>query len=508
MWPFAVRSIVVFVIIVVVVLTVRFFFFRLPHYSPPMSLPAPANYQAQLGQHIKPLVTTHLGRTGILPLVSGHDAFLARLALVEAAESTIDVQYYIWHQDITGSLLFQRLLAAAKRGVKVRLLLDDNNTTGKDDILSALDAHPNIEVRLFNPFMQRKWRALGFLTDFFRVNRRMHNKSLTVDGVISVVGGRNIGDEYYDAATGVVFADLDVAAVGTVVPAISAEFNRYWRSRSAYPLALIVPTQAAEAAVPLPVTNAATTAYMESLEASPFAEQLVQGNVDWHWVNAHLLSDDPSKGLGRAPAENSVMATLAPMMQHAEKQLTIVSPYFVPTVQGKRLLQSVAQQGAKVAVLTNSLMATDVAPVHAGYIKYRKPLLKHGIQLYELKPSATVHERRESVLKSSGASLHAKTFTIDNQWMFVGSFNMDPRSARLNTEMGLLFESPTLAQTLNQNLANIEQHAYVLSLKNKQLRWCTIESEKQECFDDEPGSYWAKNVFIRVLAWLPIEWLL
>src|SRR5699024_1973358 len=247
--------------------------------------------------------------------VSGQEAFLARLALVEAAESTIDVQYYIWHQDITGSLLFQRLLAAAKRGVKVRLLLDDNNTTGKDDILSALDAHPNIEVRLFNPFMQRQWRALGFLTDFFRVNRRMHNKSLTVDGVISVVGGRNIGDEYFDAATGVVFADLDVAAVGTVVPAISAEFNRYWRSRSAYPLALIVPTQAAEAAVPLPVTNAATTAYMESLEASPFAEQLVQGNVDWHWVNAHLLSDDPSKGLGRAPAENSVMATLAPMMQ-------------------------------------------------------------------------------------------------------------------------------------------------------------------------------------------------
>src|SRR5699024_3682009 len=149
-----------------------------------------------------------------------------------------------------------------------------------------------------------------------------------------------------------------------------------------------------------------------------------------------------------------------------------------------------------------------LAPVHAGYIKYRKPLLKHGIQLYELKPSATVHEKRESVLKSSGASLHAKTFTIDNRWMFVGSFNMDPRSARLNTEMGLLFESPALAQTLNQSLTNIEQHAYALSLKNKQLRWCTVEGNQLECFDEEPGSYWAKNAFIRGLAWLPIEWLL
>lgn len=472
-----------------------------------MSLPASVNYRTQLGQNIEPLVVNNLGRTGVLPLVKGQEAFLARLALVEAAESTIDVQYYIWHQDITGTLLFQRLLAAAERGVKVRLLLDDNNTTGKDAVLSALDAHPNIEVRLFNPFMQRQWRALGFLTDFFRVNRRMHNKSLTVDGVISVVGGRNIGDEYFDAATGVAFADLDVVAVGTVVPAISAEFNRYWRSRSSYPLALIVPPQAANTELSLSETTAAT-AYMESLAASPFAELLVKGSVDWHWVEAQLLSDDPSKGLGRAPAENSVMATLAPMMQNAEEQLTIISPYFVPTAQGKRLLQGVAAQGAKVAVLTNSLMATDVAPVHAGYIKYRKPLLQHGIQLFELKPSATVHEKRESVLKSSGASLHAKTFTIDNQWMFVGSFNMDPRSARLNTEMGLLFKSPALAQTLNQNLANIEQHAYVLSLENKQLRWCTMEEEKRECFDDEPGSHWIKNSVIRVLAWLPIEWLL
>lgn len=500
------RMLVVVMFIATGLLMVRFYFFSLPHYFPPMSLPVLANYDTQLGRYIKPLAAPELGKTGVLPLVDGRDAYLARLALVEAAESTIDVQYYIWHQDITGSLLFQRLLEAAERGVKVRLLLDDNNTTGKDAILSALDAHANIEVRLFNPFVQRKYRALGFLTDFFRVNRRMHNKSLTVDGVVSVVGGRNIGDEYFDAASGVVFADLDVAVVGSVVPVISAEFDRYWRSRSSFPLSLIVDVQPDE--FPEFAYQAQAQSYLDELAQSPFAQSLARGEVDWHWTHAHLISDDPSKGLGRAPAENSVMASLAPMMEQAETQLTIVSPYFVPTKQGTRLLQNIVKQGAQVAVLTNSFMATDVAPVHAGYIKYRKPLLKKGIALYELKPSATVHEKRESVLKSSGASLHAKTFTIDNQWVFVGSFNMDPRSARLNTEMGLLFESPMLAEMVDQGLQKIEEHAYALSLKNKALRWCTVEHGKQLCFDAEPGSHWGKNLAIRLLAMLPIEWLL
>src|SRR5699024_6099249 len=281
--------------------------------------------------------------------------------------------------------------------------------------------------------------------DFFRLNRRMHNKSLTVDGVVSVVGGRNIGDEYFDAATGVAFADLDVAVVGNVVTAISGAFNRYWSSHSAYPLPLIVEQKSAAGPPPLATLDATAKAYIAELENAAFIEEFVQGRMHWHWVNAYLLSDDPSKGLGRAPHASSVMASLSPLMRNAKQQITIVSPYFVPTRQGKRLLQAVAKQGADVAVLTHSLVATDAAAVHAGYIKYRKPLLKKGVRLYELKPSATVNEKRESVLKSSGASLHAKTFVVDNNWIFVGSFNMDPRSARLNTEMGLLFESEVFA---------------------------------------------------------------
>lgn len=509
MWAWVVRSVVVLAAVAALLLVVRFFFFRLPPYTPPVSLPAQANFNTTLGQRLKPLVASHLGETGLLTLADGQEALLARLAMIDAAERTIDVQYYIWHQDTTGSLMFQRLYDAAERGVKVRLLLDDNNTTGKDAILAALAAHPNIEVRLFNPFMQRHYRVLGYLTDFFRLNRRMHNKSLTVDGVMSVVGGRNIGDEYFDAGTGMAFADLDVAVVGNVVPAISSEFNRYWRSPSAYPLTLITQQSGTAGPPPLAQFDANALAYIAALEASPFLLSFASGAVQWRWVNAYLLSDDPSKGLGRAPHSSSVMASLSPLMRNAKRQLTIVSPYFVPTAQGKKLLQSVAKQGADVAVLTNSLMATDVAPVHAGYIKYRKPLLKKGVRLYELKPSATVNEKRESVFKSSGASLHAKTFVIDNHWIFVGSFNMDPRSARLNTEMGLLFESEELALMMHQSLGRVERHAYALSLdERRQLQWCTWEDSEQHCYTKEPGSHWLQNLGIRVLAWLPIEWLL
>src|SRR5699024_6857829 len=276
------RSITLFALVITGLLLVRFFFFSLPSYTPPVSLPAQAHYNTPLGQHLQPLAVKHLGKTGVYALADGQEALLARLALVDAATTSIDIQYYIWHEDLTGSLMFQRLLQAADRGVKVRLLLDDNNTTGKDAILSTLDAHPNIEVRLFNPFLQRTFRALGFLTDFFRLNRRMHNKSLTVDGVVSVVGGRNIGDEYFDAATGVAFADLDVAVVGNVVTAISGAFNRYWSSHSAYPLPLIVEQKSAAGPPPLATLDATAKAYIAELENAAFIEEFVQGRMHWH----------------------------------------------------------------------------------------------------------------------------------------------------------------------------------------------------------------------------------
>lgn len=471
----------------------------------------PPNAEGRLAQHLVPQIEAHPGLSGIYPLRDGRDAFLMRLALVESAQYTLDVQYYIWHDDISGRLLLQSLYKAAERGVRVRLLLDDNNTGGMDGLLAAVNAHPHIEVRLFNPFMQRGLRPLGYLSDFFRLNRRMHNKSFSADGLVTVIGGRNVGDEYFGAGTGVMFADLDVAAVGPVAQEVEKDFDRYWASESSYPAESII--SAAPAVFDTaPSSDAETQGYLKALAQSAFAQHLQAGTLPLEWAKATLVSDDPAKGLGKALPGNTVLAHIGPVMGAAEKELLIVSPYFVPTRQGADLLGGVAQSGKTVTVLTNSLSATDVAPVHAGYAKYRKKLLRAGVQLFELKPDATVTtEDHGGLIKgSSGASLHAKTFAVDGKKLFVGSFNMDPRSAALNTEMGFILESPELAQQLSEGLKQHHaKHTYTVAQTPKgDLQWQTQEGGKTVAYDSEPKSGVFQRFAVWFCSWLPIEWLL
>src|SRR5690554_5221397 len=262
-----------------------------------------------LGRAVEPLVAAHPGLSGIRPLQDAHDAFAARVLLAQVAERTLDVQYYIWRNDMTGTLLFQALHLAAERGVRVRLLLDDNNTAGLDPVLAALNSHPNIEVRLFNPFMTRKFRWIGYLTDFGRLNRRMHNKSFTIDNQATVIGGRNVGDEYFGATEGVLFADLDVLAIGPVVQAVSDDFDRYWASGSSYPAERLLPTvsddlqhQLAEKARAIE-QNPTAAAYMKALRQSDFVQEMHQGGLAFEWAETRLVSDDPAKGLGLAAPE-------------------------------------------------------------------------------------------------------------------------------------------------------------------------------------------------------------
>lgn len=476
--------------------------------SPSHSLPA--DPQTLLGAHFLPQVQAHPGLSGIYPLREGRDAFLARVALAEAAQRSLDVQYYIWHDDVSGRLLLQSLYRAAERGVRVRLLLDDNNTGGMDGLLAALDAHANIEVRLFNPFMQRSFRPLGYLSDFFRLNRRMHNKSFTADGLVTIIGGRNVGDEYFGAGSGVMFADLDVTAIGPAAQAVGKDFDRYWVSESSYPAASIL-QKAPLAFDPAPAQNAETQGYLAALAQSPFAHQLKTGDLPLEWAKATLVSDDPAKGLGRALPENTVLAHIGPVMGAAQRDLLIVSPYFVPTEKGTELLAGIARSGRRVSILTNALSATDVAAVHAGYAKYRKPLLHAGIQLFEMKPDATIVTNQHGGLTgSSGASLHAKTFAVDGKTLFVGSFNMDPRSADLNTELGLLIESPVLAAALTKGLAQHQaEHTYQVALTPKgDLQWQSLENGQAAAYDSEPKSSLLKRFSVWVCALLPIEWLL
>jgi putative cardiolipin synthase len=445
------------------------------------------------------------------------DAFAARYRLTEMAERTLDVQYYIWENDMSGLLLFSVLLAAAKRGVKVRLLLDDNNTPGLDDTLRLLDSHPNIEVRLFNPFSFRILRALGYLTDFARLNRRMHNKSYTADGVVTIVGGRNIGDAYFGAGEQPLFSDLDVMAIGPVVKDVADDFERYWHCRSVSTLQNVLEMSESDSSqrIELPESwynDDITRRYLHKLETSQFMASLDQQSLPLIWAKTRLLSDDPVKGEGKAPRHSLLPQRLFDVMGSPGERIDIISAYFVPTRAGVAQLLRMVRKGVKIAILTNSLAANDVAIVHAGYARWRKKLLRYGVELYELKPTrervSVVHDR--GLTGNSGSSLHAKTFSIDGRKVFIGSLNFDPRSTLLNTEMGFVIESEVLAEVIHKRFMQSQRDmAWQLRLDRwGRINWVDRVSGSEQVLKKEPATGFWKRVLVKLASVLPIEWLL
>ena len=474
----------------------------------------------RLGRAVAADVAANPGKTGFHALPNARDAFATRVLLAAAAEKSIDAQYYIWHGDAVGYLLFEALWRAAERGVRVRLLLDDLNTEGLDPTIAALDAHPGIEVRLYNPVTQRSARALNFLTDFTRVNRRMHNKSFTVDNRMSVVGGRNIGDEYFGAGSGLGFADLDVLAVGAAVGEVSREFDLYWNSPSAYPAAGFVGVAGATGAAELQARFEATRAdpqsrdYLEAVRTTSIVRDVVDGKVAFEWTTARLVHDDPAKTLDTAGRTDVLLfPDLVRVMGRPERTLDLVSPYFVPGDEGTDALVALARRGVQVRILTNSLASSDVSAVHAGYAKRRHDLLRAGVRLYELRPTAARDAQGEKLGlgSSSSSGLHAKTFAIDRSRVFVGSFNFDQRSARLNTEMGLVIDSPSLAQQLAEAFDTaIPGAAWEVRLKadGQSLEWIERTASGEQRHDIEPGTSWVKRSGVELMSILPIEWLL
>jgi putative cardiolipin synthase len=475
----------------------------------------------RLVRAISPKVAAHPGRSGIYALRDAREAFVARACLAEAADRFLDVQYYIWHKDMTGTLLFEALHAAADRGVRVRLLLDDNNTAGLDTIVAALDSHPNIEVRLFNPLAIRRPRALNYLTDFRRLNRRMHNKSFTADNQATIIGGRNVGDEYFGATDGVLFADLDVLAVGPVVNEVSSSFDLYWASGSSYAIDRLLPAVTPAAREELVSAarridrSAEAVAYTNGLRRSSFTRQLTQGTLQLEWALTRMVSDDPAKGLGLAAPEALLSEKLRQCLGEPATELELVSPYFVPTAAGVAWFVGLARRGVKIQVLTNALEATDVPAVHAGYAKRRKALLKAGVTLYELRRASQAGpskpaRRMGGSGSSSGSSLHAKTFSVDCARVFIGSFNFDPRSAKLNTEMGFVIESPALARQIDTAFrSRVPIDAYEVCLSDKgQIYWIERREGELVRHDREPGTSVWQRTLVRFLSVLPIEWAL
>ena len=478
----------------------------------------------RLGRALQEAVIANPDQSGIYPLQVPQDAFAARALLTRVAERSLDVQYYIWHGDYTGYLMLGELWDAAERGVRVRLLLDDNGISGLDPVIAALDTHPNIEVRIFNPFVQRRFKALGYLTDFGRVNHRMHNKSFTADSQATIIGGRNIGDEYFGAGEHIDFADVDVLAVGQVAGEVSKAFDLYWNSESAYPSGSIIGDAPVDAVAAMQAKIAEVrkapevAAYMKALETTPLIDALVARSLELVWAPATVVYDDPSKSLGQAEEHELLLTRLREAMGKPERKIDIISSYLVPGKDGTKTLCGYAERGVELRILTNSLAATDVGLVHSGYIKRRKTLMHCGAKIYELKPNATAiagvgapRTRYRSFGGSSTASLHAKTFGVDDSRIFVGSFNVDRRSIDINTELGLVIDSPRLAGEVSTAMDRAKlRSAYEVSFTENghSLQWRERTEQGDVIYTHEPKTGFFKRMFVKFMSWLPIDWLL
>ncbi|MFZ2649044.1 MAG: phospholipase D family protein [Burkholderiaceae bacterium] len=452
------------------------------------------------------------GASGVRFLVSGVEAFVTRAALAEAAQRTLDLQYYVVAQDATATLLLYRALLAAQRGVRVRLLLDDITATGRDFDLATLAAHPNLQIRIFNPFLRRGplgiSRLLEFIGDSERLNRRMHNKLWIADNAVAVIGGRNLGDAYFAAQGEGDFADLDVLAAGPVVAQASNSFDEYWNSEWAVPIAAFVsepPTREQWDGVLAVFAGHAErfrdTEYAQALRSAELGRQLRQGSVPLIAAGALAVGDPPGKLDKSAPAEGGrIFAVLRPLVEAAQHEVLLVTPYFIPSGRGIEVLCGLTRRGVSVSVLTNSLASTDVPAVHAGYARYRPRLLACGVNLHELRPSAASPRRTRSGL-SSGASLHAKAIAVDRRHVIVGSMNLDPRSRLSNTEIALSIDSAELGAQLGamfQEATALDQ-AYRVELAepgnaDAPLQWQSRENELLVQHTGEPGASWWRRI--------------
>ncbi|WP_313137031.1 phospholipase D family protein [Paracoccus jeotgali] len=513
----AVKLVAVLVVVVALAIVVARLIFPTPDISArPASTAIPADETTLLGRLMAEGMAAHPGKSGVLPLQSGHDALASRLSLAAAAQASIDAQYYIWQDDTSGILLLNALQQAAARGVRVRLLLDDNGVPGLDPYIAALNAQENFEIRLFNPSMLRRPKLLGYSFDFFRMNRRMHNKSFIVDGAAAIIGGRNIGNDYFQVGAEAFYVDMDALATGQIVPETAAMFDDYWNSASVFDVATIIRGQGDAEGFRARVDQVRDSAEAATLldEFRNSAERYAENAANIEWTEVQLVADDPVKGLGTATRDQLMITRLAEILGGIESRLDLVSAYFVPGRQGTRVFGDLARSGVKVSILTNALNTTDVLMVHAGYSRYRRALLEAGVQLYELKLRGEMTSERELQINPfglSGASLHAKTFAVDGQRIFIGSFNFDPRSATLNCEMGFLIDSPTLAERVSRNFdGQVEQVSYrpALTPENKMIWRERAPDGTMVVYQEEPEATWFQQIALVVIGVLPVEWLL
>ncbi|MEC7120883.1 MAG: phospholipase D family protein [Pseudomonadota bacterium] len=482
--------------------------------SPPLTtLPQPSLAQ-QFQQH----QSQHPDQSALYLLQTAKDAFVSRVFLLRHAQHSVELQYYIWEDDLIGRLLLAEVLHAANRGVRIRLILDDHGSRQLDGMLIALAQHPNIDIRMFNPFAYRTWRWLDFVRNFQQQQKRMHNKAMIVDDTFLITGGRNIGNAYFRTEEqSLVFADVDIIAAGQ--PAITARqwFNQYWQAPDSYPIQQLVSYSEQSANQHLQrilATQARDDAqrYLQQLKETHFVQQLLQHDLQWSWGAAQFISDRPDKIHQTNPAIDSIPAQIAENLNKPKQQLDLISAYFLPSDRDVADLKRLVDRGVTVRILTNSLASTDVPPVHGFYAMQRPVLLDAGVKLYEYRaeqsmPSFGVQgawgERR-----TEHGSLHAKIFQWDLRHVFIGSFNLDPRSLLQNTECGLLIDSPELAQRIDQGLdEKIDLSAYRVEYHPEQadqLIWIAQDNDQTTVLEHEPQASVLSRLIAYLTTWFPI----
>jgi cardiolipin synthase C len=458
-----------------------------------------------------------------------------RIALVRSATKTLDMQYYIANEDTTGKLLLGAALYAADRGVRVRMLVDDLNFHDIDRLMAALNSHPNIQIRVFNPYGSTSesmyLRTRNFFSNVDQFTRRMHNKATIVDNELAIVGGRNLGDEYFDASPTIDFRDLDVLTAGPVAQSVSASFDEYWNSSISYPLSVLNHQQfaahdldAARDDLRKHWRENADPYNAKPLNATPLAQQITSGDLGLIWAKWQFVADSPGKIAGAQHGEmGDAMRSLLDRIHQAHSSVLVFSPYFVPHDAGVQTIRELTAHGVRVAILTNSLAATDAVAVQAGYSPYRVPLLEAGAELYEFKPQQPEHtgQRRFGVVGSqSRASLHAKAYVIDESTLVIGSLNLDPRSARLNTELALTVESPPIAHEVADlfKRATAPQLSYRVTLAtpaqlallsgtaiHSPLVWTDEEDGMMRTYNLDPGAGFYRNLLTGLFLLLPVD---
>ncbi len=484
--------------------------------SLPLDYPRPVSSalllpeKTDLGKSIQAQVARHQGKSGFYLLPAGEDSFLARILAVNQAERTLDLQYYIFEEDLTGKFLMDRLLAAAERGVRVRLLLDGWTNDKKADWgMAMVQTNPNIEVRVFNPFgglrssiLSRAFQAV-FVAQ--RLRARMHNKIFIADNSLAIVGGRNIGNAYFGARSELAFGDLDIMAVGPITRKISVGFDDYWNCPLAIPIQALVRHQPSAAQTEgfrryLAANRQAmhNSEYAQKLKDATLMKRVEAGYVPYVWANGEALTDDPLKVVRPDTAPGKTARALKTIMNQARSEVLIISPYFIPEKSGVQFFKQLVARGVTVKILTNSLASTDVPIAAGGYSRYRKALLGAGVELYELRPNPDKYRfwERTRLGSSSRGTLHAKTVIIDRQVVFVGSFNLDPRSERLNTEDGIVVRSAKLgAQATDLFDQGISpSNSYRLAIRDESplwekwrgLVWTTEENGQEVHFYHDP----------------------